>query len=272
MLKKLLGNSLYEIKKKHKTLTIKVIQYLQRCFNYILAQGKGNPDMIKQSILALSGHPFGQHQSCNNSWCRFLDNPNEKFSSLPHGKPLSDGALQNALTSVFTTYAENAGKLSSLGSTQPNESFNRIVASKAPKQQHYSSSGSLNYRIAACVAQKNEGNRMKFKTVNKNMSVSPGYFTLRLAVLRDIQHRKRKAIANTYRFKQRRRNLKSTRHQKLATREVRKVSLILLALVWKTTFQMTLKKFQVLHCNLHTKLLNGPLQLIKFSSTLKQQA
>ncbi|XP_063400480.1 uncharacterized protein LOC134685041 isoform X2 [Mytilus trossulus] len=218
--KKLLGNSLYEIRKKHKTLTIKVIQYLQRCFNYILAQGKGNPDMIKESILALSGHPFGQHERCNNTWCRFLDNPNEKFNSLPHGKPLTDGALQNDLKSVFTKYAENSGKLSSLGSTQANESFNRIVASKAPKQQHYSSSGSLNYRIAACVAQKNEGNKY-ILDVNKNMSVSPGYYTLRLAVLRDIQHRKRKAIANTYRFKQRRRNLKSTRHQKLATREVR---------------------------------------------------
>ncbi|CAC5391995.1 unnamed protein product [Mytilus coruscus] len=187
---------------------------------YILAQGKGNPDMIKQSILALCDHPFGQHQSCNNSWCKFLDNPNEKFSSLPHGKPLSDGALQNALRSVFTTYAGNAGKLSSLGSTQPNESFNRIVASKAPKQQHYSSSGSLKFRIAACVAQKNEGNKY-ILDVNKNMSVSPGYFTQRLAVLRDLQHRKRKAIANTYNFKQRRRNLKSTRHQKLATKEVR---------------------------------------------------
>ncbi|CAC5408794.1 unnamed protein product [Mytilus coruscus] len=158
--------------------------------------------------------------SCNNSWCKFLDNPNEKFSSLPHGKPLSDGALQNALRNVFTTYAGNAGKLSSLGSTQPNESFNRIVASKAPKQQHYSSSGSLKFRIAACVAQKNEGNKY-ILDVNKNMTVSPGYFTQRLAVLRDLQHRKRKAIANTYKFKQRRRNLKSTRHQKLATREVR---------------------------------------------------
>ncbi|CAC5378288.1 unnamed protein product [Mytilus coruscus] len=176
--------------------------------------------MIKQSILALCDHPFRQHQSCNNSWCKFLDNPNEKFSSLPHGKPLSDGALQNALRSVFTTYAGNAGKLSSLGSTQQNESFNRIVASKAPKQQHYSSSGSLKFRIAACVAQKNEGNKF-ILDVNKNISVSPGYFTQRLAVLRDLQHRKRKAIANTYKFKQRRRNLKSTRHQKLATKEVR---------------------------------------------------
>ncbi|CAG2187078.1 unnamed protein product [Mytilus edulis] len=81
------------------------------------------------------------------------------YNSLPHGKPLSDGALQNASSSVFTTYAENSSKLSSLGSTQANESFNRIVASKAHKQQHYSVSGSLKYGIAASVAQKNEGNK-----------------------------------------------------------------------------------------------------------------
>ncbi|VDI14592.1 Hypothetical predicted protein, partial [Mytilus galloprovincialis] len=26
-----------------------------------------------------------KHERCNNTWCRFLDNPNEKFNSLPHG-------------------------------------------------------------------------------------------------------------------------------------------------------------------------------------------
>ena len=157
-IKKLLGNNLYEIKKQHKTLTVKVIQYIQRCFSFAIAQGKGNPDQIKRSILGLSGHLFGRHTSCDKSWCKFLENPDEKYSSLPHGKPLSDTALQQSLTSMFTLYAENAEKLSSLGSTQANESFNRIVASKAPKSQHYSSSGSLKYRIAASVAQKNKGN------------------------------------------------------------------------------------------------------------------
>ncbi|VDI82749.1 Hypothetical predicted protein, partial [Mytilus galloprovincialis] len=49
-------------------------------------------------------------------------------------------------------------------------------------------------------------NFLHFLGVYQEHVVSPVYFSLRSAVLRDIQQRKRKAIANTYRFKQRRRN------------------------------------------------------------------
>ena len=48
-------------------------------------------------------------------------------------------------------------KLLHLGSTQANENFNYMVAQKAPKAVHYSDSASLHYRIAASVANKNEG-------------------------------------------------------------------------------------------------------------------
>ncbi|KAH3788283.1 hypothetical protein DPMN_166419 [Dreissena polymorpha] len=44
-----------------------------------------------------------------------------------------------------------------LGSTQANESLNKSIASKAPKQLHLSGSANLNFRVAAGVAQKNLG-------------------------------------------------------------------------------------------------------------------
>ena len=50
-------------------------------------------------------------------------------------------------------------KLTFFKSTQANESFNKTVASKAPKANYYSGSGSLNYRVAASVAQKNIGHQ-----------------------------------------------------------------------------------------------------------------
>ena len=155
--KKIFGNNLYSVKKDHKTLTFKVIQYLQRCFTHILAQGKGDPEKLQKNLKALSQHPFGDHSLCSSSWCRFLKNPSEKYKSLPHGRPLSDKSLQEAIMDIMTSYESNAGKLSTLGSTQGNESFNRQVASKAPKSNHYSSSSSLRYRVAASVLQKNEG-------------------------------------------------------------------------------------------------------------------
>lgn len=94
-----------------------------------------------------------------SSWCRFLANPKEKYHSLPHGKALSHIQLQGTIYNMMETYAANSEKLATLGSTQGNESFNRLVASKAPKANHYSSSCSLKYRVAASVLQKNEGHR-----------------------------------------------------------------------------------------------------------------
>ena len=66
--------------------------------------------------------------------------------------------------------------LSTLGSTQQNESFNRQMASKAPKSSHYSSSSSLKNRIAGSVFQKNEGHSY-FKDVSVQNQYLPDDIT-----------------------------------------------------------------------------------------------
>lgn len=142
-IRKLLGNSLYALKKQHQMLTVKVIKYLQRCFDHIIAQGKGNPLQISSDLDALSKHPFGDHHCCSSRWCRFIGKPNSLYKSFPQGKPLVNEKLQSSLEKVFTTYADHSIKLSSLGGTQGNESFNHMVAAKAPKNVHFSSSGNL---------------------------------------------------------------------------------------------------------------------------------
>ncbi|XP_063407854.1 uncharacterized protein LOC134691329 [Mytilus trossulus] len=219
-LKKILGNSLYSLKKNHPVLTVRIIKYLQSCFNYIIAQGEGNPEQIAKDLNALSKHPFGDHQCCSSRWCKFLSNPKSVFKSFPQGKPLSGSGLQKSLESVFEGYAKNSLKLSTVGSTQANESFNRMVSAKAPKHVHYSSSGNLNYRVAASVAQKNTGHRY-LVNVNKKLGLSPGYHTQRLARLRDYQRSKQRALATTRAFKRKRLEKKAKMHQKLASAEVR---------------------------------------------------
>ena len=81
----------------------------------------------------------------------------KKLSSLLHGRPLKNKELQTSLTELFTKYEDQSAKLSNLGSTQANESFKGIVASKAPKTRFYSGTASINHRVAAGVAQKNIG-------------------------------------------------------------------------------------------------------------------
>ena len=61
------------------------------------------------------------------------------------------------LENVFSSYVQNAEKLAKLEGSQAHESFNNIVASKAPKNMHFSGFESLSYRVSAAVSQKNDG-------------------------------------------------------------------------------------------------------------------
>jgi hypothetical protein len=58
---------------------------------------------------------------------------------------------------IFQALSSQSLKLTTGGSTQANESFNNMVASKAPKNRHYSSSESLDFRLGAATATKNLG-------------------------------------------------------------------------------------------------------------------
>ena len=71
---------------------------------------------------------------------------------MPYGKPSTNTDVQEDIAQIFDRLTLT--KLSKLGSTQSNESFNKIVASKAPKAHLYSRS--TGYRVAALVAQKNK--------------------------------------------------------------------------------------------------------------------
>ncbi|CAC5408713.1 unnamed protein product [Mytilus coruscus] len=137
-----------------------------------------------------------------------------KFRSLPYCKPLKDQQLQASLSTLFSNYITQSEKLAHLESTQGNESFNNTVASKAPKTRHYGSSGSLGYRVAASVVQKNKGHKYRVDA-NRTAGLSPGVHTSKVSTLRDLQYKKRKAIAITKKAKLRRLELKTERRDNI---------------------------------------------------------
>ncbi|XP_065925337.1 uncharacterized protein [Magallana gigas] len=222
-IRKNFSSCLYDLKKKHKSLSTRIIQYLLKCFNYLLAQNQGNPNGIEKALDALWQHPFGNHEFCSDSWCPHINDPQQRYSSLPYGKPLKDSQLQDSLHMLCNQWKQNSYKLSRLGSTQPNESFNRSVSLKAPKNHHFSGSASLNYRVAATVAEKNSGDSYLI-AVNKKNGLSPGKFTKRLCSIRESQSRKRKAIAKSKEAKRRRLELKARRSQSTASKEIQEGS------------------------------------------------
>lgn len=73
--KKLLGNRLYGLQKKHKVLTVKVIQWLQKCFSYAVAQNKYNISGLSSALSQIIPHAFGEHENCNDSWCGYQADP-----------------------------------------------------------------------------------------------------------------------------------------------------------------------------------------------------
>ena len=107
-----LGTRLYKLQQQEKKLTSQVIKYLQKCFAYAFNQNKGNPEGVRNAILNIVQHAYGEHGQCGD-WCQFRKDPTAKYKSLPRGLALEGDSLRLVLNNVFAIYARNAEKLQS---------------------------------------------------------------------------------------------------------------------------------------------------------------
>ena len=197
--------------KKYKELSVTAIMGLTKYFNYMLTQNQGNPAGIRRGLRAIVAHSFGSHTFCSPKWCKLLKNKNGKHANLPRGKSLTSPLLRKALTKIFIKdLIPHAEQLAQLGSSQGNESFNMLLVRKAPKANHYSSSRSLSFRLAAAVSQKNEGYSY-VPDAHEKLGLSPGYSTRKRAHSLDHDRERQSAIRQTKEYKKRRIELKSSR-------------------------------------------------------------
>ena len=216
-----LGNSLYSLQKKHKSLTTPVIKWFQKCFKYAIAQNKGNVEECRSALQQIVPHAFGDHEKCSKTWCGYIRNSDTyKHSSLPYGKDLSGKTFQQDLEAVFSAFANNAEKIAPGGSTKDVESFNNMVAAKAPKRCHYSASGSLKTRVDCAVAQKNIGNGY-VNTVNESLGMSPGRVYHEHAKRKDTQRKRQQEYESLITVKRRKIGLKLNQKTTNHVREVR---------------------------------------------------
>ena len=132
-IKRSLGSQLYNIRPNHKELSEIVITHIKRCFAYALTQNKNDEESLASAVRNIVPHLYGEHGQCEN-WCGYTKNPETcKHRGLPDGKDLTSLPLKEKLTNIFEVYAASSKKLAPLGSSQRNESYNNIVASKTPK-------------------------------------------------------------------------------------------------------------------------------------------
>ncbi|XP_048749762.1 uncharacterized protein LOC125647095 [Ostrea edulis] len=125
--------SLIELSKTHKLLrNTKVRTHIERCFTYSVSQNRGEPEQLAKGLSSIVPHLYGDHSDCG-TWCRGNEE-GYKHQALPYGKPLDDQDLRVALQSLMNKFTLKATELANMGSTQPNESFNNMASSKAPKR------------------------------------------------------------------------------------------------------------------------------------------
>lgn len=111
---------------------VKVRGHVERCFMYCVKQNQGKSTQLEEDLQKIVPHLYGEHDKCG-VWCR-SEKSGYKPRNLPYGKPLTDQPLRVALEDLFKVYVGKVEELATLGSTQTNENFNHMVASKAPKR------------------------------------------------------------------------------------------------------------------------------------------
>jgi len=156
---KSVGKRLWKLKTKegYNFLTAVAIDYLKRCLSYAITANAGDAEKVKNAILNITPHTFGEHQGCSTTWCKAQNNPEYKFKHLPGGKAFSNPNFRRALTAIFTEESALAQQLAPVGSSLQNESFNHMCVTRAPKTRHYCGTNALQIRVASAVCTKNYG-------------------------------------------------------------------------------------------------------------------
>ncbi len=77
-----------------------VVDYLVKCFGYVLAQNKGDPEAVREGCLVIINPAFGDQTSCG-SWCQYNPIPETYLhQSLPRDKDLEGDDLKADLLKV----------------------------------------------------------------------------------------------------------------------------------------------------------------------------
>lgn len=151
----------YDLRNQKVKISNQVISHLTKCLKYVFSKNQGNIQNMRENLIALVPHQFGDHTKCHARFCGYKRSNGEKYvhRSLPYKVPLRDPLLYSKLTEVFVPVIEKAALYADLGCSQACEHANRAVSLRAPKHLHYGESDSLDFRVKATAAYINEGRK-----------------------------------------------------------------------------------------------------------------
>ena len=123
-------SKLYKSIKLFKELNSTSIKYLNKFFNYCVAQNKGNIVSLANGIRNIPYHCLNLPANCGE-WCKYSKDP-ELYKHLVIGEGFKVPHLFNLLMNIFDNMADKANEFAGGVSSNPNESFNAMLASKSP--------------------------------------------------------------------------------------------------------------------------------------------
>ena len=112
--------------------------------------------------------------------------------------------LKATIGKIFISFANQAEKLASCGSSQANKSLNRSIASMNPKAVHYGGSSSNNIRVATVILKKISGTHTLLHYMKSPPSSN---FSDDYRQQKDRCHKLRSIVVKSIKFKKRRREL-----------------------------------------------------------------
>ncbi|XP_058802154.1 uncharacterized protein LOC131670510 [Phymastichus coffea] len=201
---KSLSNALHRL-----SVAAGLVDYFTENFSGVIAECKGQPDILKERLQAIVPHAFGDHTLCTFH----EDKENYEYKRLPGKKPLDNKDLKTALEEIFSRFINDVKKIAPAASTQANESFNHLVASKCPKSKHFSGSESFSFRVAAAVCQKNLGHEW-INSVFERLTFSPVKAGIKYRIVRELKKIRKNLYASSRVGKLRKKALKIARSSK----------------------------------------------------------
>lgn len=102
-----LKTTLQCLQKKHKGLTLKKVQYLEKLFSHVLDHHRSSVKELEAFILAIAPHTFNDHTMCKRAWCLEL----QKNVSHEGKISFSKRRLIMDLKDTFSTLAYKSSEL-----------------------------------------------------------------------------------------------------------------------------------------------------------------
>ena len=174
-------------------------------FQVLCLSKQKNPLALQKALKNIVPHAFGNHASCDESWCRAKQDPlNYKHSDLPYGKELFRDELQKSVQTIFDDYCTDLVQI--LANSQRNEALNSIIGSKTPIIRYYGGSASNNFRVACGISQANLGYNYISETL-ESLNIKPGEYCLNHIEKMDHKATQDKLRKTSLDFKRRRAQL-----------------------------------------------------------------